>query len=112
MELKSLAAKPQLVKISIADEETLAIYQEPVVFYTWDRQNMDTFVRLATLDYKDMAAVTDIVKEMVLDSTGQPIVTADQVLPTDILMKAINQVVEQLGKSVSPALTPQTETSK
>jgi hypothetical protein len=112
MKLTQLASKPQLVKVEIKDDETLAIYGEPVEFYVYDRQPMDVFVKLATLDYTNFGSLTDIVKELVLDEDGKPIVRGDNVLPTDVLMKAINLVIETVGKSVSPTTTPQTVASK
>ena len=112
MKLSQLAAKPQLVKVEIKDDETIATHGEAIEFYVYDRQPMDVFVKLATLDYKNFATLTELIKELVLDENGKPIVTDDLVLPTDVLMKAINLVVELVGKSVSPATTPQTADSK
>lgn len=111
MKLSQLAAKPQLVKVAISDEQTIEEFGEPLEFYIWDRQNMDTFVKMATIDYKNFGALTDIVKELVLDEEGKPVVSEEAVLPSHILMKAINVVVETLGKSVTPATTVPTETS-
>ena len=111
MDLIKLAAKPQLVKVEINDEETIAQFGEPLEFYVHDRQDMDQFVRLATLDYADFANVGRVVKDMVLDAQGQPILTDGNTLPTNILMKAITQVIETLGKSVSQTMTNPAENS-
>lgn len=112
MDLKSLAAKPKLIPIELKDEATIAKYGESVIFYTWDRQNMDTFVKLATLDYQNLAVVASTVKELVLDSNGNSIVNDEEILPTDVMLKAINLVVEELGKSVSQNMTVATQNSK
>ena len=112
MKLSQLAAKPQLVKVAINDEATIAEFGEPLEFYIWDRQSMDTFVRMATIDYTDFGALTQIVRDLVLDEQGLPVVRDEAVLPSHVLMKAINVVVETLGKSVSPTTTTSTETSK
>jgi hypothetical protein len=112
MELKSLAAKPQLIKIVIDDADIVEKYGDTVEVYTWDRQNMDTFVKLASLDYSNMQSVTDVVKNLILDSEGKPVINDENALPTDILMKSINAVVEELGKSVSSTTTSKTGNSK
>jgi hypothetical protein len=113
MQLKSLAAKPQLIKVAINDEEVMAEFGEPLEFYIWDRQSMDTFVKLATIDYTNFSALTDIVKELVLDEEGKPVIHDDIVLPNNVLMKAINVVVETLGKSIAaPITTKKTKGSK
>jgi hypothetical protein len=113
MKLSTLAAKPQLLSVVIDDEEVRAAYGEPLEFYIWDRQSMDTFVKLATIDYTNFGALTEIVKELVLDEEGKPVIHDDVVLPNNILMKAINVVVETLGKSIAaPSTTNKTEDSK
>lgn len=112
MQLTQLVAKPKLVKVEINDEEIIKEFGEPLEFYVWDRQNMDTFVRMATIDYTKFAELTALVQELVLDKDGQPVITNDNVLPTKILMKAINAVVDTLGKSVSPSSTKKTKPSK
>lgn len=112
MELTKLAAKPQLIKVAIDDEEIRAEYGEPLEFYIWDRQSMDSFVKLATLDYQNFGSVAEIVREFVLDSEGHPVVKEDAVLPTNIMMKAITTVIETLGKSVTQTGTKTTEDSK
>jgi hypothetical protein len=112
MKLNQLAAKPQLVKVEINDEEVVTEFGEALEFWVWDRQNMDSFIKLATLDYNDFGKVADLVKELVLDEQGQPVIKDDLSLPTNILMKVITTVVETLGKSVSPSMMTTTETSK
>lgn len=108
MELTKLTAKPQLIKVEINDEEIIALFGEPLEFYIWDRQSMDSFVKLATLDYQNFGSVADVVREFVLDKDGKPVITEDQVLPTNVMMKAITTVIETLGKLVTPAGTKTT----
>lgn len=112
MKLSQLAAKPQLIEIKLDDEETLAKYGEAVTFHIWDRQSMDTFVKLATIDYKEFGSVAELMKALVLDEEGKPIVNDELVLPTDLLMKAITKVIETLGKSVTPSTGTTIESTK
>ena len=63
---------------------------------------MDVFVKLATLDYKEFDKIAALVKDMILDENGQPVINNDLVLPTDIMMKAIQKVVTVLGELTSP----------
>jgi hypothetical protein len=112
MKLSQLASKPQLIKVSIDDDDVIAEFGEPLEFWIYDRQDMDKFVKLATLDYTKFAEVTALVKELVLDEEGNQVIKDDLVLPTNILMKAITTVIETLGKSVLKTTTPETATSK
>jgi hypothetical protein len=98
MNLSQLTAKPQLVLISIDDEDTIKEYKEAIEFYTWDRQPMDTFMRLASATQENTGTIIDIVKTLILDEQGKMILADDHMLPTNVLMKAITRVTEMLGK--------------
>jgi len=98
MNLSQLTAKPQLILVKLDDEETLKEYKEAIEFYTWDRQPMDIFMRLASATQENTGNIIEIVKTLILDEKGNPILTADVMLPTNILMRAITKVTEMLGK--------------
>lgn len=99
MKLSQIAAKPKLIEVSIDDEEIIKEYDEALTFYTWDRQPMDVFTRMANLsESNDISGLLDIVRTLVLDEDGKEILTKESTLPTSILMKVINKVTEHLGK--------------
>lgn len=98
MKLSQLTAKPQLVKVELNDEETIKEYGEAVEFYTWDRQPMDTFMKLASATQDNTGGIIEIVKTLILDEEGKQILTKDNMLPTHILMRAISKVTDMLGK--------------
>jgi hypothetical protein len=94
MNLNQLTAKPQLVKMTLDDADTIKEYGEPVEFYTWDRQPMDIFMKLANATEGNIG----IVKDLILDENSKPILVGDVMLPTKILMRAIAKVTEALGE--------------
>jgi hypothetical protein len=98
MKLSELAKKPQLVKVTIDDADIVADFGEPLEFWTWDRQPMDTFLKLASLDQNNTATVIEAVRGLVLDESGTPVITGENTLPTKVLMRVITAVVESLGK--------------
>jgi hypothetical protein len=98
MKLSQLAAKPQLIKLVLDDESIVEEYKEPIEFYTWDRQPLDTFMKLANTDNADMSAMVDVVRTMILDEKGKAIITDDIMLPSKVLISAITKIVETLGK--------------
>lgn len=104
MKLSQLAAKPQLIKIQLDDQEVRDTYGDVLEFYVYDRQDMETFVKMATLDVKEFDRVAEIVNRMILDEKGELIVKDGLVLPTSIMMKAIHKVVEILGKPQKPII--------
>lgn len=98
MRLTQLAAKPQLVKVVLDDEDTLREYNEPIEFWIWDRQSMDRFIRLASLKSENIELLVEAVKEMVLDENGVPVLNDEKTLPTSVMTRVIGRVVETLGK--------------
>ena len=98
MKLTQLAAKPQLVKIVLNDEDIVKEFGEELEFFIYDRQPMDRFVRLAQMKGEDMGELIAAVNDMVLDEEGNSIVKDGLVLPTNVMTKVIGKVVETLGK--------------
>ena len=93
MKLTQLAAKPQLVKIELNDEDVIKEFGEPLEFWIWDRQSMDKYIRLAQMKGENMIELIEAVNEMVLDEEGNPIVKDGLVLPTNLMTKVIGRVV-------------------
>jgi hypothetical protein len=98
MKLSQLAGKPQLIQIALDDEDTVKEFGEALEFWTWDRQPMATFLKLASIDASNPSNIIESVKSLVLDEEGKEILTGDVTLPTKVMMRVISKVVEGLGK--------------
>jgi hypothetical protein len=98
MKLSELSSVPQLIEVRLEDKETIKEFNEALVFYTYDRQPMDVFVRLANANEKNTGDLIEIIKNLILDENGKPILSDKNMLPVKIMMKAIQKVTEQLGK--------------
>jgi hypothetical protein len=98
MKLSQLTSKPQLIDVNIDDEDTIKEFGEAIQFWTWDRQPMDVFMKLAGSGTNDTANIISIVRTLILDEKGKEILKDDEMLPTHVLMKAIAKVTELLGK--------------
>jgi len=98
MKLSQLASKPQLVEVKLEDEDTLAEYNEPLTFHTWDRQPLDIFMKLANADQTDMASMVNVVRTLILDEKGKEVIQGEQMIPSKVLIRAISKIVELLGK--------------
>lgn len=98
MNLQQLAGKPQLVKVTIDDEDTIKAYGEAIDFWTWDRQPMDVFLKLANASQADTGNMFEIIKTMLLDEQGQEILRDGDTLPTKIMLTAIGHITDMLGK--------------
>lgn len=110
MKIASLVAKPELIRIELNTPEIMETYGEPIEFWVYDRQPLETYFRLGQ-NPEDIHTIMDIAKTMILDETGAPVVQGDQVLPVDVAMLAFNEVITQLGKSTRAVSQKQTQTS-
>lgn len=98
MKLNQLAAKPQLIPFVLDDEDTIKEYGEAIEFYSWDRQPLDIFMRLANANQQDITSMIDIIKGLILDEEGKQIISQENMLPSNLLVRAISKIVEKLGK--------------
>ena len=98
MKINQLASKPQLIKIVLDDEDTVKEIGEELEFWTWDRQPLDKFMKLATIRQDNPAEMIDMVRSLILDEEGKEVIKDDVMLPTRILIRVIQKVVETLGK--------------
>jgi len=98
MKLSQICSEPKLVEVKLDDKDVIKEYGEALTFYTWDRQPMDVFMRLANIDQKNTGDLINIVKTLILDEEGKQVLNDKNMLSTSILIKAIAKVTEQLGK--------------
>lgn len=98
MKINQIASKPQLIKVVLNDENTVKELGEELEFWTWDRQPLDKFMKLATIRQDQPEEIIGVVRELILDEEGKVVIQGDVMLPTQILIRIIQKVVEVLGK--------------
>jgi hypothetical protein len=98
MDLKQLAAKPQLIKITLDDAEIIEEFKEPLDFYTWDRQPLDVFLKLSNQLGVDQGGSIETIKSLILDSEGRQVMTDELVIPVRVMVKAMGRIMDILGK--------------
>ena len=55
-------------------------------------------MNMALIKQEDFGKLVELVNSMVLDENGDSVLHADEVLPTPVMTRVINKVVETLGK--------------
>ena len=98
MKITQLAAKPQLVKLVLDNEDIVKEYGEAIEFWTWDRQPLDVFMRLANSQGAKQGDTIDVVRTMILDENGKQVIQGEQMIPSKVLIEAVAKIVEILGK--------------
>lgn len=97
MKLKALSKKPQLMRAVVDNEKIVKKYGEPVEFWMYDRYEIDTYFKLMNVEEQDFITMSRVVKDMIYDEDGTPIVEAGEILPSDLLMSIVTEVIKQLG---------------
>lgn len=99
MKITQLARKPQLVKYTLDDPTLVEHYGsgESIEFWSWDRQPIDIFMQIAQATADNQSEVVRLVTSLILDESGNPVITDGAMLPTPVMMAAINQITERLG---------------
>lgn len=98
MKINQLASKPQLIKLTIDDEAIVEEFGEAVDFWTWDRQPLDVFMKLAAVKNDDPGKIIEVVRGLILDEDGKEVIQGEVMLPTPVLVRIIAKIVETLGK--------------
>ena len=98
LSLTQLAREPQLIKITLSDPAIVEKYGDELEFSVLDRQPIDQFIKMATANEQNYGELIRLIKDLVLDEKGKPILTGEQVLPNDIMLAVITEVVAKLGK--------------
>jgi hypothetical protein len=98
MKITQLAAKPQLVKITLDTPELVEEFGEAVDFWTWDRQPLDVFMKLASSNGTDNSGLVNVLRTLILDETGQQVIQGEVTIPTKILVAAMAAITDVLGK--------------
>lgn len=98
MKINQIASKPQLIMVTLNDDATIQELGEPLDFWTWDRQPLDKFMKLASIKNDKPEEIIAVVKTLILDENGKEVITGDVMIPTQILIRIIQKVVETLGK--------------
>lgn len=98
MKLSELAAKPQLQEIIIDDNDIVEAYGDSLSFFVMDRLPIETYTKLASVKTEDPGEMYNVIKDLILDEKGLPVMADGNVLPMDVMTAAVLKVTESLGK--------------
>lgn len=98
MKITQLASKPQLVKITLDDADIVKEFGEAVEIWTWDRQPLDIFMKLASSNGSNYGDMVDVLRTLILDENGKQVIVGEVMIPTKVLVAAMSAITEMLGK--------------
>lgn len=98
MKLSEITKQPQLIEITIDDADIVEEFGEPLTFYTWDRQPVEVFFKVTQNANDNPTEMLKVIKDLVLDEKGEPILTGNAQLPAKVFLKVIGKITQILGK--------------
>lgn len=109
MNIKQFVSTPKLIQITLDDPTLLESYGEPITFYTYDIVSMSMYFDFFNArSNSQFEALGKLIKQMILDEQGKPVMDEKQDLPIDIMAAAVTRIGEILGKSLSKTSTQAT----
>jgi hypothetical protein len=96
MKLNQIAKKQTLVKVILDDEAIVALYDEPVEFWMWDRQDVPVFLKMAQLKDNE-SEIMNLLKELILDENAKPMLKENEILPIEVLKPLVVAIMARLG---------------
>lgn len=107
--LTEFAKTPELLEIVLDTEDIVKEYGEPIVFYMKDFVDINTYFDFFRSQADgNNAGLTAILRKLILNSEGKPVLTQDQELPVDLSIAALSKINENLGKSKTKSLMSET----
>ena len=110
MNISEFKIKPKLIEITIDDKEIIETYGDSIKFHMYDHLDLTTYFKFFRAQSEgNTDDLLKIVKTIVLDEKGKPVMSHEYELPVDIFTNAVIKITEHLGKSGTKNSTP-TET--
>tara|TARA_R110000803_G_scaffold190399_1_gene252967 strand:- start:2723 stop:3055 length:333 start_codon:yes stop_codon:yes gene_type:complete len=109
MNLEQLLSEPQLVEIKLTKPEIVEKHGE-VVFYLYDRQDMETYMQLSKLSGDGgFSEIEKVTKSLVRNKKGELLLSGNKQLPPDVMMAVIEESITQLGNMIAQTSENQAE---
>lgn len=102
MNIDNFQTESQLIEIKLDSDDIKTKYGEDIVFWTQSHPKLTTYFNFFEARVNgDYARLETIMRELILDSQGQPAIKPEKTLPADIFTAAILAIGERLGKSMT-----------
>jgi hypothetical protein len=107
-DIKEFARKPELIRIELDAEDVVAEFGDTVVFYMKDYVDVSTYFDFYRSQTDNPGGLNSVLKKLVLNAEGQPVMGDDQALPATLAIGALSKISEHLGKSRTKSLMSET----
>ena len=100
MDIKQLAKKPELVEVTLDDDNLVKEYGETITFWMKDFVDINTYFDFFRSQSDNSGQeLNTLMRKIILNKEGLPVLADDEALPIDISVAALTKINETLGKS-------------
>lgn len=107
--ISDFAKTPELIQISLDDQDIVKEYGEPVIFYMKDFVDINMYFEFFRSQAEgNTASLNDMLNKLILNKEGNPALQEGQALPVDLAVAALSKINDNLGKSKTKSSTKKT----
>jgi hypothetical protein len=111
MDISKFAKKPELIKVVCDQPEIIEEFGEAVEFWMLDNVDINTYFDFYKLQQNGEGdKLNKLMRRMILNEQGQPVLKEDEMFPIALTLAALVKIGDNLGKSKTKPLTPETGT--
>lgn len=104
--ISEFATKPQLIEVQLDMEEIVKTYGDSISFWMMDHVDIGTYFDFFKNQSENNGSEMNVImRKIILNAEGKPIMADDEILPVDIGIAALTKINEILGKSKTRAST-------
>jgi hypothetical protein len=107
--ISEFAKTPELIEITLDNEDIVKEYGDPITFYMKDYVDINTYFDFFRAQGDgNNNELTKILVKLILNKEGKPALGDGQALPVDLAVAALSKINENLGKLKTKPLMSET----
>ena len=100
MNISEFKVKPKIIEVEIDDKDIVETYGDKIKFHMYDHMDLTTYFKFFKAQGEgNTDELLRIVKTIILDDKGKPVMSNDYELPVDIFTSAVVKISNHMGKS-------------
>lgn len=109
MDISKFAKKPELIKITCDQTEITEEFGEAVEFWMWDNVDINTYFDFYKLQQANEGEkLNALMRRLILNEQGQQVLKDGEMFPISLTLAALVKIGDNLGKSKTKPLAPET----
>jgi sulfur carrier protein ThiS len=112
MDISKFAKKPELIKVTCDQPEIVEEFGETIDFWMWDNVDINTYFDFYKLQQNNEGEkLNDLMRKLILNEQGTAVLKEGEMFPVALSLAALVKIGDNLGKSKTKSLTPETGTA-